>query len=73
MFKEYTAGQKLIQVRNPSYFKKDAQGRTLPYMDTIEQFRITDIAGEYAALRTGQIYMNSPFGGDRLAERQLTR
>jgi peptide/nickel transport system substrate-binding protein len=35
MVAEYKAGSSLLLRRNPNYWKKDAQGRRLPYLDSI--------------------------------------
>jgi ABC-type transport system substrate-binding protein len=42
-------------VRNPDYWQKDAKGRQLPYIDTIQLTELTDPATTLAALRTGQL------------------
>lgn len=42
-------------VRNPDYWQKDAKGRQLPYLDSIELTEITDVATTLAAFRTGQL------------------
>ncbi|MSQ32630.1 MAG: ABC transporter substrate-binding protein [Dehalococcoidia bacterium] len=42
-------------VRNPDYWKKDAKGRILPYMDRIEGVYITDKGTISAAFRAGQV------------------
>ncbi|MSQ32167.1 MAG: ABC transporter substrate-binding protein [Dehalococcoidia bacterium] len=42
-------------IRNPDYWRKDAKGRQLPYIDTIELTEMTDQATMLAALRTNQI------------------
>lgn len=34
-FKEYVPGQRIVLARNPYYWKKDAQGHQLPYLDEI--------------------------------------
>lgn len=33
--KEYVPGQRIVMERNPHYWKKDAQGRELPYVDQL--------------------------------------
>ena len=35
MVAEYKAGSSVLLRRNPNYWKKDAQGRRLPYLDSI--------------------------------------
>lgn len=54
-------------VRNPDYWQKDAKGRQLPYLDTIELTEITDPATTLAAWRTGQL----DFGGQSTAQTSM--
>ena len=48
MIQEYKPGVELLLVRNPNYWKTDAQGRRLPYLDAvrlpIQQNRETELA-----------------------------
>lgn len=48
MIEEYKPGIELLLVRNPNYWKRDAQGRRLPYLDSvrlpIQQNRETELA-----------------------------
>lgn len=52
---DYTFRRGATFVRNPDYWKKDAKGNTLPYVDRIENTYMTDPATAMAAYRTGQI------------------
>ena len=48
MIQDYKPGIELLLVRNPNYWKSDAQGRRLPYLDSvrlpIQQNRETELA-----------------------------
>ena len=35
MLSSYTPGEKIVLTRNPSYWKQDASGQRLPYLDTL--------------------------------------
>jgi peptide/nickel transport system substrate-binding protein len=52
---EYQPDQKIILRKNPHYFKKDALGHALPYLDTVEIEVIKDALAAMTALRTSQI------------------
>jgi len=54
-FVSYERDVRLLVERNPSYFKKDAQGRALPYLDRMEIFIIIDPPSRLAAFRTGRL------------------
>jgi peptide/nickel transport system substrate-binding protein len=41
-------------VKNPNYWKKDAQGNQLPYLDAVEHKFVTDVTTRMAALQSGQ-------------------
>jgi len=41
--------------RNDAYFKRDAQGNQLPYLDGVLFFRFQDLATQRAAFQTGRI------------------
>ncbi|MBI4485853.1 MAG: hypothetical protein HY655_07570, partial [Acidobacteria bacterium] len=56
---EYVPGQRLVFARNPSYFKKDASGAQLPYLDRITIQIIPDQNAEMLALEAGQIDMTT--------------
>lgn len=45
--------------RNPDYFKKDAAGGKIPYLDGIEYQFIGDASALYAALTTGKVDIGS--------------
>ena len=54
-FKEYTRGVQLVHERNTKYWKKDAQGNALPYLDGIQVYIVPDNAARYSMYRTGQV------------------
>ena len=55
VLKEHTAGQRLLFVRNPHYWRKDDGGRALPYLDAIEVQIIPDANGEMLRLQAGEL------------------
>jgi peptide/nickel transport system substrate-binding protein len=55
MFKEWVKGDHLTIVRNPNYWQKDAQGNTLPYLQSVTYHGITNGTVEFTNLQTGNI------------------
>jgi peptide/nickel transport system substrate-binding protein len=55
MFKEWVKGNHLTIVRNPHYWQKDAQGQSLPYLNSVTYRPITDSTVEFTNLQTGNI------------------
>lgn len=55
LFSDYTFRRGGTFVRNPDYYLKDANGKTLPYIDKLVITEITDQATLVASMRTGQI------------------
>ncbi len=55
MFKEWVVNDHLTVVKNPNYWRKDAQGRPLPYLDSITFRIIIDPQQRLNALRTGAV------------------
>jgi peptide/nickel transport system substrate-binding protein len=51
---EYAAGQRLVFVRNPRYFRKDASGAQLPLLDRIVVEVVPDQNAELLRLEAGQ-------------------
>jgi peptide/nickel transport system substrate-binding protein len=62
---QYVAKQKCVAVKNPDYWRKDAQGRQLPYMDRIEWPMVADESASALQLQSGAIDVkaNTPFQG----------
>jgi peptide/nickel transport system substrate-binding protein len=62
-FKSYTSGVSLELVRNPDYFKKDAGGRQLPYLDGLNHQFMPDKNAQVAAIISGRLDMTQIGGG----------
>ncbi len=60
ILKESPQSDHFLMVRNPDYWKKDANGRQLPYIDSTRQNWITDYSVELAAYRAGQQDFTGP-------------
>lgn len=54
-FKEYSRGVQLLHEKNTKYWKKDAAGNPLPYLDGVQVFIVPDGAARYSMYRTGQV------------------
>jgi peptide/nickel transport system substrate-binding protein len=52
---QYVPGQRLIVARNPHYWRKDASGTALPYLDKVTFEVITEQDPEMLRLETGQL------------------
>ncbi|HLZ56378.1 MAG TPA: ABC transporter substrate-binding protein [Ktedonosporobacter sp.] len=59
VFVEWIKGDHLLLKANPNYWKKDAQGNALPYLQSIRYQTITSAAVMYNNLETGQIQVAS--------------
>ena len=57
--KAYTAGERIEFERNPHYWRKDAEGRQLPYLDRLTLEIIPDANAEQLRLEAGQIDMTA--------------
>jgi peptide/nickel transport system substrate-binding protein len=55
MFKEWVKGDHLTIERNPHYWTKDAQGNSLPYLQSVRYVPITNESVRYSNLQTGNI------------------
>ncbi len=55
MLTEYIEDSALVYEKNPNYWQKDPEGRSLPYLDGFEILVIPDLSTQIAALRTGQL------------------
>ena len=51
----YTAGQKVSLVRNPNYWKVDAKGQALPYLDKLDFLIIRDPQAAVAQFLAGNV------------------
>ena len=52
---DYRPDELVVLKKNPHYFKKDAAGNALPYLDRIEIRVLKDPIASMTALRTGQV------------------
>ena len=68
MLEEWIPNEVTRMVRNPNYWRTDAEGRQLPYLDALEFRPIPDTDGRYAALRSGDLDANSHNTGLRIDE-----
>jgi peptide/nickel transport system substrate-binding protein len=53
LLQEYVPGQRLVYVRNPNYWKKDDQGRPLPYLDRFVVIIVPDTNASVLKFRAG--------------------
>ena len=66
MLEEWIPNEVTRMVRNPNYWRTDAGGRQLPYLDAIEFRPIPDSDGRFAALRSGDLDASSDNTGLRI-------
>lgn len=59
VLREYLPGQRLVFDRNPRYWRKDARGQALPYLDTLTLEIIPDGDAELLRLQAGQLDMTA--------------
>jgi peptide/nickel transport system substrate-binding protein len=57
--KEYVAGQRMIFERNPRYWRRDARGVQLPYLDRLTVDVVPDAGAEQLRLQAGQLDMTA--------------
>ena len=50
---EYTPGERVVFERNPDYWKTDADGQQLPYLDQVVHIVVPDLESELALFREG--------------------
>ena len=68
-FTQYVPSVKMAYVRNDKYFKKDANGQQLPYLNGVDIFIIPDSSAAYSAYRTGQLDVTFPVQAEILKGR----
>jgi peptide/nickel transport system substrate-binding protein len=66
-FVEWQRDDHLTLKRNPSYWRKDAAGRQLPYLDQLVYRPITDLSATLASLKTGDVDMARVVDGKDVA------
>jgi peptide/nickel transport system substrate-binding protein len=55
MYESYLPEDRITFKRNPNYWRKDAEGNQLPYLDGIEYLFLTEPSAQVEALRGGQV------------------
>lgn len=55
--KEFKSGENVVLARNPNYWKFDAQGNQLPYLDAIQVSFVKDKKSELIKFRNGELDM----------------
>ncbi len=66
-FVEWKRDDHLTLKRNPSYWRKDRAGRSLPYLDQVVYRPMTDLNAILAALKTGDVQMARLVAGKDVA------
>ena len=69
---EYRAGVSMTVERNPNYFKKDEEGRQLPFLDGVQTFVIPEQAAVLAAFRAGRLNCACGYATDILVPQAET-
>src|SRR5450755_164267 len=64
MVAEYKAGSSLLLRRNPNYWKKDSQGRRLPYLDSIRLDTQTNLDVEMLRFKRGELDLINVINSD---------
>ena len=59
LIREYAPGQRMVFTRNPKYWRKDARGESLPYLDKVTIEIIPDQDAELLRLEAGQLDMTT--------------
>lgn len=62
--KEYVAGQKLVLERNPYYWKQDAQGNRLPYLDELVFLFVPNADAQVLRFQSGETDLISRLGAE---------
>lgn len=66
-FKEYVAGQKLVLERNPYYWKTDAHGTRLPYLDELVFLFVPSADSQVLRFQSGDVDVISRLGAENFA------
>ncbi len=64
MLDSYSSSQKIVFKKNPKYWKKDAQGNSLPYLDRLVYLVVEDLNGMLLKFKRGEIDYLSAKGED---------
>jgi peptide/nickel transport system substrate-binding protein len=65
--KEYIPGQKLVLERNPFYWKSDAKGNTLPYLDELVFLFVASADAQVLRFQSGETDMISRLGAENFS------
>ncbi len=65
--KEYVAGQKLVLERNPYYWKKDAKGNRLPYLDQLVFLFVANADAQVLRFQSGETQLISRLSADNFS------
>ncbi|MCR9196270.1 MAG: ABC transporter substrate-binding protein, partial [Hyphomonas sp.] len=57
LFVEWRSGDRVVAVRNPDYWRTDAEGRQLPYLDTVTVRVIPNTAVKLLEIRSGAVQL----------------
>ncbi len=71
--KEYAAGQRLVLERNPYYWKADAKGNRLPYLDEIVFLFVPNADAQVLKFQSGETDMISQLGAENFSGWTRTR
>ncbi|MCS6804540.1 MAG: ABC transporter substrate-binding protein [Acidobacteriota bacterium] len=66
----YEPGQRLTLIRNPYYWRRDEQGRALPYLDGIDLLIVPDKNTQLLKFQQGQLDMFYPVQAEQVATLQ---
>ena len=67
VFESYEPGGSFVATANPDYWRTDAEGRELPYLDQIEFKVLEDVQSRQSALESGQIDLMHTANFDTIA------
>jgi peptide/nickel transport system substrate-binding protein len=65
--KEYVAGQRLVLERNPYYWKSDARGHRLPYLDEIDFLFVPSSDAQVLRFQSGETDLISRLGAENFS------
>src|SRR5260370_21196021 len=65
--KEYIAGQKLALERNPYYWKRDAKGNRLPYLDELVFLFVPNADAQVLRFQSGETHLISRLGAENFS------
>ena len=68
MLEEWVEHEVTRLVRNPNYWRTDAEGRQLPYLEAIEFRPVEDDEARFNTLRSGEVDASVDNGGRRVQE-----